>query len=222
MITGFPGTVRGRLPERSEVYVIVSNSSPAQNGRGGKPRRLSVLLTIAACFVAAAAFGCKREERSFRQWPPAGSPSSAIHETDLQPGPQLRSIPIHNSYEDNAYGVSQGKTLYNQFNCSGCHFQGGGGIGPPLMDAEWIYGSQPENIFETIVEGRPNGMPSFRGKISNDQVWQLVAYVRSMSGLLRKDVASGRNDDMQVRTQEQSTEKMKPVQSAVPKSAERP
>ena len=72
---------------------------------------------------------------------------------------------------------------------------------------QWIYGSQPENIFETIVEGRPNGMPSFAGRWPDDQVWQLVAYVRSMSGLLAKDVASGRNDDMQVRSQEQSTER---------------
>jgi cytochrome c oxidase cbb3-type subunit 3 len=107
-------------------------------------------------------------------------------------------------------------------NCSGCHFQGGGGIGPPLMDSEWIYGSEPENIFETIVEGRPNGMPSFRGKLGNDQIWQLVAYVRSMSGLLPKDVASGRNDDMQVRSQEQSTPKAAPRQSALPPSAEHP
>jgi cytochrome c oxidase cbb3-type subunit 3 len=65
-------------------------------------------------------------------------------------------------------------------------------------------------------------MPSFGGKLSNDQVWQLVAYVRSMSGLLPKDVASGRNDDMQVRSQEQSTEKALPKQSVVPKSAEQP
>jgi cytochrome c oxidase cbb3-type subunit 3 len=80
------------------------------------------------------------------------------------------------------------------------------------MDAKWLYGSEPEQIFETIVQGRPNGMPAFGNKIVADQVWQLVAYVRSMSGLLRKDVASGRNDDMQVRSQEQSTEKARPRQ----------
>lgn len=118
-----------------------------------------------------------------------------------------------NPYENNAYAVSQGKTLYNQYNCGGCHSQGGGGMGPPLMDAEWIYGSRPENIYESIVEGRPGGMPAFGGKIVEDQIWQLVAYVRSMSGLLRKDVAPGRSDDMQVRPQEQSTQKAKPRQA---------
>jgi cytochrome c oxidase cbb3-type subunit 3 len=158
---------------------------------------------------------CEREERRFNP-PPAASPASATRVTELQPGPPVKSPSVPSPYrgaspyEENAYGVSQGKTLYNQFNCSGCHSQGGGGMGPPLMDAEWIYGSAPEQIFETIVQGRPNGMPSFGNKIVPDQVWQIVAYVRSMSGLLRKDVAPGRSDDMYVRSQEQATEKARP------------
>lgn len=73
-----------------------------------------------------------------------------------------------------------------------CHFHGGGGIGPPLMDDLWIYGSEPENIFATIVQSRPNGMPSFGGKIPEFQVWQLAAYVRSLSGLTPKDSRNGR------------------------------
>ena len=165
---------------------------------------------------------CEREQRRFETWPSSASSETAVREVALQPGPPTREVDVRGPYEDNAYGVSQGKQLYNQMNCSGCHFQGGGGIGPPLMDDQWIYGSAPENIFETIVEGRPNGMPSFRGKLGIDQVWKLVAYVRSMSGLLPKDVASGRNDDMQVRSQEQSTEKARPKQSFLPGSAERP
>jgi cytochrome c oxidase cbb3-type subunit 3 len=177
-------------------------------------------LGIAALVLLAA--GCRREERGFRAWPPAADARPAVREVTLQPGSPAPDRSVHGQSEDNAYAVSEGKRLYNAWNCSGCHFQGGGGIGPPLMDDQWIYGSQPQNIFETIVEGRPNGMPSFGGRIGNDQVWQLVAYVRSMSGLLAKDVASGRNDDMQVRSQEQSTQKAVPVQSAVPTSSEQP
>jgi cytochrome c oxidase cbb3-type subunit 3 len=173
---------------------------------------------LALAFVA-----CEREERNFQGLPPSASTTMPpVRQTELQAGPTARGLTVEGPYEENAYGVSQGKTLYNQFNCSGCHFQGGGGIGPPLMDSEWIYGSRPENIFETIVEGRPNGMPAFGGKISPDQIWQIVAYVRSMSGLLRKDVAPGRSDAMQVRPQEQSTQKAQPVQSAVPPASERP
>jgi cytochrome c oxidase cbb3-type subunit 3 len=167
--------------------------------------------------------GCKREERNFHGLPSGSTITNPkVREVPLVPGGAVLADSGPGPYEENAYAVSQGKTLYNQYNCSGCHFQGGGGIGPPLMDADWIYGSQPQNIYETIAEGRPNGMPSFGRKIIPDQIWQITAYVRSMSGLLRKDVAPGRNDDMQVRPQEQSSDKAKPVQSAVPKSAELP
>lgn len=186
-------------------------------------RRTAVRMTVLVLTAAVSLLACEREERNLQGIPPAASSGMPpVRQSDLQAGPAVSKPPVYSPYQGNAYGVSQGKTLYNQFNCSGCHFQGGGGIGPPLMDAEWIYGSRPENVFESIAEGRPNGMPSFGGKIVNDQIWQLVSYVRSMSGLLRKDVAPGRSDEMQVRPQEQATDKARPVQSGVPKSAEIP
>jgi cytochrome c oxidase cbb3-type subunit 3 len=79
------------------------------------------------------------------------------------------------------------------------------------MDDKWIYGSAPANIFATIVEGRPNGMPAFGGKLASTQVWQLVAYVRSLSGLVRQDAASGRSDHMQVKKPEMETEREIPT-----------
>jgi cytochrome c oxidase cbb3-type subunit 3 len=69
-------------------------------------------------------------------------------------------------------------------------------MGPPLMDYKWIYGSQPANIFTTIVQGRPNGMTTFGSKISRYQICQLAAYVRSLSGLAAKDAISSRADEM--------------------------
>ena len=176
-----------------------------------------LLRRLAAAALVLGAAACERESRRFDAPPIASAPDTAVRQVQLQPGPPNDTSHTSGPYDGNAYAVSEGKRLYNQMNCSGCHFQGGGGIGPPLMDAEWIYGSAGRNVFETIVEGRPNGMPSFRGKLGDDQVWQLVAYVRSMSGLLAKDVASGRNDDMQVRSQEQSTPKASPPPSVPPR-----
>lgn len=86
------------------------------------------------------------------------------------------------------------------------------------MDDQWIYGSNPENIYATVVEGRPNGMPSFAGKIPSFEVWQIVAYVRSLSGQESKAASPGRDDHMNVKKPEQSTEKEKPKS----KEAERP
>ena len=100
-------------------------------------------------------------------------------------------------HEQSAYEVAQGKQLYRWFNCVGCHAQGGGAIGPALMDDNWLYGKSADAIFTSIVEGRPNGMPSFGGHVPDDQVWKIVAYVRSLSEQIPKSAASGRSDHLQ-------------------------
>jgi cytochrome c oxidase cbb3-type subunit 3 len=177
--------------------------------------------------VAALALGlaCKREERRFNAASPSAPAYAAVTLDTLQPGVPSPELTVKSPSEGNAYDISQGKQLFEQWNCSGCHSHGGGGMGPPLMDNEWIYGSAPENIVATIVEGRPNGMPSFRNRITGNQLWQLAAYVRSMSGLEPKAPSPGRDDDMQYKVDEQRTPFRTPRSSAsrnVPAKSERP
>lgn len=165
------------------------------------PRRLLILLAGLIAFA-----GCNREKRTYQdQSPYVEKAPEHVVQSDLHPAlvPPPRSL--SNKYEESAYATSEGQKLYEQYHCSGCHFHGGGGIGPPLMDDQWVYGSDPQNIRSVIIEGRPNGMPSFRGKIPDHQVWQIVAYVRSLSGLLPKDVAPGRSDHMSRPQTPQST-----------------
>jgi cytochrome c oxidase cbb3-type subunit 3 len=176
--------------------------------------------TAAALAVSACEPG--REARRFSEQPPTATAQNAVTESPLQPGPKTRDVTIRNTYEENAWAVAEGKRLYSQMNCVGCHAHGGGGMGPPLMDDEWIYGSDPENIFQTIVQGHPNGMPTYRGKLSNQQIWQLVAYVRSLGGLVRSDVAGGRDDHMQKAAQEQATTKQAPKQAFQPPASTHP
>jgi cytochrome c oxidase cbb3-type subunit III len=142
---------------------------------------------------------CKREERALGRPDPGAAAItepirvSALQPGDVKPGAESMAGP----YEGNAYAIAEGQRLYTSMNCVGCHFHGGGGIGPPLMDDFWLYGNQPAQIYQTIVEGRPNGMPSFGGKIPPQQVWQLVAYVRSLSGMQPMDAVSARDDHIQ-------------------------
>ncbi len=168
---------------------------------------------VAATLAALSA--CDREARRFREVPPTATAGSAVSTGEpLQAGVATPEPAVINAYESNAYAISEGKRLYNNWNCVGCHAHGGGGMGPPLMDAEWIYGSDPENVVATIIEGRPNGMPSFRNRISNQQLWQLAAYVRSMAGLAPKAASSGRDDNMQVKVDEQRMPEQPPRSSA--------
>jgi cytochrome c oxidase cbb3-type subunit III len=84
-------------------------------------------------------------------------------------------------YYDNQNAVNIGKALFYSMNCSGCHTNGGGGMGPSLMSGQWRYGGRLEQIRQTIADGRPNGMPSWGARLSDADLWRLAAYVRSMS-----------------------------------------
>lgn len=53
-------------------------------------------------------------------------------------------------------------------------------MGPSLRDKVWLYGDRDDQIFDSIAEGRSNGMPAWGTKIPQDQIWQLVAYIKSM------------------------------------------
>ena len=157
-------------------------------------RTLASWLIASAILVLAA---CQREKRDLRPQPTRVAIfGDAARQSDLQPGGVQSQPAVTNPDSGNAYAISEGQRLYSWYNCSGCHANGGGGIGPPLMDNNWIYGSEPANVFATIMQGRPNGMPSFRGRIPEEQAWQIVAYVRSMSGLVSSDGAPNRSDTL--------------------------
>jgi cytochrome c oxidase cbb3-type subunit 3 len=161
--------------------------------------------------------GCKREERAFRVATPAAVRSEGgLRVSMFQPGISTPGEGPKNGYEENAFAMNEGKVLFNAFNCVGCHGHGGGGSGPALMDAGWRYGSEPAQVFASIMEGRPNGMPSFRGKISVHQAWQIAAYVRSLAGLVPKDAAPSRDDHMKTNPPPNSVDPTKPKAEKAP------
>jgi cytochrome c oxidase cbb3-type subunit 3 len=161
----------------------------------------------------ALATACERERRDYQQLPAAASRPDSVHLTSLQPGGPQPPPHVLSPYQENAHGMGEGKRLYAAYNCNGCHAQGGGGIGPALMDDTWIYGYAPDQIYSTIVQGRPNGMPAFGGRIPDQQVWQLVAYVQSLSGQTPQDAAPGRDDDMSAKKPEMRKEREQPKQT---------
>ena len=174
--------------------------------------RNKAALALAALLLLGA---CDREERHSRGKPlgetvPAGtSPSSLVpgRPASLPPDPRSQF------YEDNAPAIAEGQQLYTWMNCVGCHSHGGGGMGPALMDDEWRYGGRIDQIAATIAEGRPNGMPAWRGKLTDDQIWKLAAYVRTLSGQERKDAVGARADAVS-NTPPQTQTRREPVEPA--------
>lgn len=78
--------------------------------------------------------------------------------------------------------IQRGMDYFNQMNCVGCHApNGGGGMGPSLSNSIFVYGGDPANIYLSIAQGRPKGMPAWGDLLPASAIWDLVAYVRSIS-----------------------------------------
>lgn len=133
------------------------------------------LLVLAATFGVGAAMA--------QSLPGSDTPESRrVPVSHLVPGGQWQPPPMANPLEGDVEAAQRGMRDFNQFNCVGCHAaNGAGGMGPSLSDNTWIYGDQPAQIFMSIAQGRPNGMPAFGQVLPDGVIWELVSYVRGIS-----------------------------------------
>jgi mono/diheme cytochrome c family protein len=87
--------------------------------------------------------------------------------------------------------IASGKQIYDK-QCAGCHGDAGKGDGSmgtelnpkpaDLTDADWKHGSSDGEIFTVIRDGVKNtGMKPYARKITTNQIWDVVNYVRSMA-----------------------------------------
>jgi cytochrome c oxidase cbb3-type subunit III len=104
-------------------------------------------------------------------------PVSNLHPGDVSFAPQ-----IGNPLAKDPQTATRGMQDFNQFNCVGCHAaNAGGGMGPALSEGKFIYGQSPANVFLSIYQGRPNGMPAWGELLPESTIWELVAYVESIA-----------------------------------------
>ncbi len=104
---------------------------------------------------------------------------------------------MKNPYTDNPQAIAEGRKLWFSRSCNGCHGgMGGGGMCPPVINDTWVYGSEDKTLFELIKNGtvelqkkgytrigRENvvaPMPPFGSVMSDDEIWKVIAYVRSI------------------------------------------
>lgn len=106
------------------------------------------------------------------------------HPDNIQPGVALNRpfATLTNPYDGNAQRAGEGAKLFIAYNCMDCHgADGSGAMGPSLQDSRWHFGGTNGEVFESIYEGRPDGMPAWGGRISDADIWRLVTYVRGLS-----------------------------------------
>jgi cytochrome c oxidase cbb3-type subunit III len=147
--------------------------------------------------------GCRRFEGGSATTPPAsGFPATnAITAAPLGQVAgatgNVKALSITNPFEGNPQAIEQGKQLYIKMNCAGCHaYNGKGNMGPDLTDTYWRYGGLPVEIYKSIEEGRPQGMPSWGAALPPEDIWKLVAYIESFGGSVSpKDWEHARQGD---------------------------
>jgi cbb3-type cytochrome c oxidase subunit III len=157
-------------------------------------RRIT-LVTLALCLHAEACRNSEAEEaRGQGTAAPAQGAQATVQPADstarfvshvdhVQPGgvPRPRGMVLRNPYEGNANALATGAKLYVAYNCIDCHgADGSGAMGPSLADGRWHFGGTAPEVYESIFQGRPDGMPAWGSLLSSDQVWTLVTYVRSL------------------------------------------
>jgi mono/diheme cytochrome c family protein len=77
--------------------------------------------------------------------------------------------------------VVEGRKLYLTYGCVGCHgVAGGGGMGKPILDDEWIFGSDDATLTKLIRGEIPKQtMPGAIGKaLTDEQIRKVIVYVR--------------------------------------------
>ncbi len=83
---------------------------------------------------------------------------------------------------NNAEGLKKGEEVFTN-NCVACHLEKGkGDIGPNLTDEYWLWAKgTPETVYPVVFNGIPdNGMPIWSETLSQEEIYQVVAYVQSL------------------------------------------
>lgn len=159
---------------------------------------LALLLTLA---------GCGHSEGGST---PVSSPAALPSEASIEAVPlghmagmldsDALARSIHNPYANDPQAIAAGKALYIRMNCASCHaYTGKGNMGPDLTDTYWRYGGLPVQVYKTIHDGRPKGMPAWGAVLPPPELWKLVAYIQSLGGTYPTDSAPGQpSQDEQV------------------------
>ena len=112
----------------------------------------------------------------------AGAAQAGAGGIDDEAGPAAARNADTNPYTGDAAAIAAGKDLWRDTGCYSCH--GGlaeGGVGPDLTDDTWVYKPTDKMLFKTISKGRSGtNMVGWSADLDDDQIWRLVAYIRSL------------------------------------------
>src|SRR5262245_17779140 len=99
-----------------------------------------------------------------------------------------------NPFAGDAQAIADGRDIYNR-TCTACHGADGAGgeMGPALGAPARRYAQSTDaQIFDAIKNGVPSTqMPRFGGRLSDNDVWKVTAYIRGLRGTAIDAPAAG-------------------------------
>ena len=103
----------------------------------------------------------------------ADAPAAPAASTD-DPVPALMKSPAD---------VDRGRQIFAGTCGAYCHHMTPGpGDAPYLFDFDWLHGGSDREVFHTITTGVPGTrMVAFGGAMADEDVWRIVAYLKSAS-----------------------------------------
>ena len=171
----------------------MSNSEPRTEPTRRAPlTRLVLPLLLAACATGggpaadqpAAPAAAATQSAAAAQPEPAGDTPAATEAPAAKPAAseaETSSSPVA-AYLDDPEAITAGRRMFRAV-CTGyCHSTQPGVTkdAPNLFDCDWRHGSEDADLFRVITKGVPDTeMLPFEGKIPDDTIWQVIAYVRS-------------------------------------------
>lgn len=135
--------------------------------RGGRSRRVNAMplkrllpFLFALCAAAVAAAPSAHAQ--------AHQPPKVVHDDYKWQHEQ-------NPYGGDAEAIERGRSLYRR-TCYICHLDSGG-RGPDLRKSK-LHG---QDFLRVVIHGRKNTqMPAWKGKLSEDDMWRILTYIRSL------------------------------------------
>ena len=116
-----------------------------------------------------------------------GVPTSS---TSPRKGGNPEAARLANPVADTPESRAAGRRTYQRL-CTGCHgplgkgdggMAGAGGQPADFTDKTWIFGGSPGEVFTVVRDGTSADMDSYVERMSESDMWNVVNYVRSLSG----------------------------------------
>lgn len=165
--------------ERVEIAEYERPGHPLRDGIGEEDNAIplwfhvSFLATIvfaALYLVYYAATGWT----STGQWAEEVAAFEAAHEASPV------AVSARNPYRGDAAAIAEGKQVFTTI-CAACHKPDGSGlVGPSLVDPYWKYGGADADRFQSVMQGRPGGMPPWGPQLGQEKVWKVLAYLETL------------------------------------------